>query len=220
MQTIYDLLYAKYGECGCPLLHETPFQLLCAVMLSAQCRDDRVNQVTPELFRRWGTPETMANADPDAVAEVIRVCGLFVNKSRNLVLCARQIVERHNGIVPDTMEDLSALAGVGRKSANVILGNAFGLPGFPVDTHVNRVLNRLQRSGGSTDPVKIEFYVNARMPEELLCNFSHLLIRHGRDICHARNPECSQCLLAAHCPARTDLLPQKKKANPKKDLKK
>jgi len=195
---VYDLLYAKYGECSCPLKHDTPFQLLAAVMLSAQCRDDRVNLVTPELFRRWPDAAAMAKADPDAVAEVIQSLGLYRAKSRNLVACAQVLTRDFHGEVPRTMEELSALPGVGRKSANVILGNAFGLPGFPVDTHVNRVLNRLGLV--ATDvPEKIERAVNDVVAPAKWCNFSHILIFHGRDICHARKPDCEACPLARLC---------------------
>ncbi|MBQ4336286.1 MAG: endonuclease III [Lentisphaeria bacterium] len=195
---IYQILWEKYGECACPLIHHSPFQLLAAVMLSAQCRDDRVNMVTPELFRRWPTPAEMALADPEEVAQVIRTLGLFAAKSRNLVACARVLVQDFGGEVPQTMEDLTTLPGIGRKSANVVLGNAFGLPGFPVDTHVNRVLNRLGLVQESS-PEKIERIVNEATDPAIWSNFSHLLILHGRDICHARKPECEVCPLAMLC---------------------
>ena len=198
---IHDRLFAVYGELGCPLVHRTPFQLLAAVMLSAQCRDERVNAVTVELFRRWPDPAAMAEADPDEVAKVIQCCGLFHNKSRNLVACARQLMQDHNGTVPQTMAELTRLAGIGRKSANVILGNAFGLPGFPVDTHVIRVTNRLGMVA-TREPEKIEAVVNAAIPPELWCNFSHLVITHGRRVCHARKPACGDCVLRDLCPAR------------------
>jgi len=197
---IYRILFAKYGECICPLVHDTPFHLVCAVMLSAQCRDDRVNEVTPELFRRWPDPDAMAKADPDEVAGVIQTLGLYRNKSRNLVACAAALVQEYGGVVPQSMEELSRLPGIGRKSANVVLGNAFGLPGFPVDTHVNRVLNRLGLVK-TIVPEKIEKAVNTAVAPELWSNFSHLLILHGRDICHARNPECANCPLAEYCPS-------------------
>lgn len=195
---VYQILWEKYGECACPLIHHSPFQLLAAVMLSAQCRDDRVNMVTPELFRRWPTPAEMALADPEEVAQVIRTLGLFAAKSRNLVACARVLVQDFGGEVPQTMADLTTLPGIGRKSANVVLGNAFGLPGFPVDTHVNRVLNRLGLVQESS-PEKIERIVNEATDPAIWSNFSHLLILHGRDICHARKPECEVCPLAKLC---------------------
>ena len=195
---VYQILWEKYGECACPLIHDSPFQLLAAVMLSAQCRDDRVNMVTPELFRRWPGPAEMAEADPEAVAQVIRTLGLFAAKSRNLVACAQVLCRDFGGVVPQTMEELTTLPGIGRKSANVILGNAFGLPGFPVDTHVNRVLNRLGLVRESV-PEKIEKIVNNAVEPAIWSNFSHLLILHGRDICHARKPECETCPLAELC---------------------
>ena len=196
--SVYQILWEKYGECKCPLIHHSPFQLLAAVMLSAQCRDDRVNQVTPELFRLWPGPAEMAEAAPEDVAHVIRSLGLFAAKSRNLVACAQVICRDFGGVVPQTMEELTTLPGIGRKSANVILGNAFGLPGFPVDTHVNRVLNRLGLVREDA-PEKIERIVNNAVEPALWSNFSHLLILHGRDICHARKPECENCPLAELC---------------------
>ncbi len=197
---LYRSLHDLYGELECPLHHENTFQLLAAVMLSAQCRDDRVNEVTVELFRRYPTPVEMAEASPEDVAAVIQSLGLYRNKSINLVNCARMIVSDFGGEVPCTMDELTRLPGIGRKSANVILGNAFGLPGFPVDTHVNRVLNRLGMSGGHTEPEKIERWVQKHVAPELWCNFSHLLIQYGRDICHARKPECGKCVLRNICP--------------------
>ena len=195
---VYQVLWEKYGECACPLIHHSPFQLLAAVMLSAQCRDDRVNMVTPELFRRWPTPAEMALADPEEVAQVIRTLGLFAAKSRNLVACARVLVQDFGGEVPQTMAELTTLPGIGRKSANVLLGNAFDIPGFPVDTHVRRLLNRLG-AVKTDDPGKIEAQVNKAVPPERWTNFSHLLIFHGRAVCHARSPECGQCPLADMC---------------------
>ena len=197
-KTAFKKVYQILWECACPLIHHSPFQLLAAVMLSAQCRDDRVNMVTPELFRRWPTPAEMALAEPEEVAQVIRTLGLFAAKSRNLVACARVLVQDFGGEVPQTMEDLTTLPGIGRKSANVVLGNAFGLPGFPVDTHVNRVLNRLGLVQESS-PEKIERIVNEATDPAIWSNFSHLLILHGRDICHARKPECEVCPLAKLC---------------------
>ncbi len=195
---VYDILFAKYGVCRCPLKHETPFQLLMAVMLSAQCRDDRVNEVTPELFRRFPTPFEMAKASPEEVARIVHTLGLYRNKSRNMVACAQLLVQKFGGAVPSSMEELSSLPGVGRKSANVILGDAFGIPGFPVDTHVNRVLNQLGLVH-SRVPEKIERAVNNALKPGYWINFSHVLILHGREICHAGHPECESCPLAGLC---------------------
>ena len=195
---IYDRLYAVYGECRCPLRHESPFQLLAAVMLSAQCRDERVNQVTKKLFAAAPDAERMAKLSVDEIAEMIRACGLFAAKSRNLHAAARMIVDEFHGEVPRTMEELTKLPGIGRKSANVLLGNAFDTPGFPVDTHVNRLLNRIG-AVADDDPVRIESAACAKIAPEKWCNFSHLLIQHGRLVCHARKPECCKCVLDDLC---------------------
>ena len=198
---IYDRLYAVYGECGCPLRHDSPFQLLAAVMLSAQCRDERVNQVTEKLFAAAPDAESMAKLSVDEIAEMIRTCGLFAAKSRNLHAAAKMIVEEFHGEVPHTMEELTKLPGIGRKSANVLLGNVFDTPGFPVDTHVNRLLNRIGAVNDG-DPERIERAACAKIAPEKWCNFSHLLIRHGRQVCHARKPECNSCTLGALCKKR------------------
>ncbi|MBQ6352439.1 MAG: endonuclease III [Lentisphaeria bacterium] len=195
---IHDRLYAVYGDCVCPLRHESPFQLLAAVMLSAQCRDERVNQVTEKLFAAAPDAESMAKLSVDEITDMIRTCGLFAAKSRNLHAAARMIVEEFHGEVPRTMEELTRLPGIGRKSANVLLGNAFNTPGFPVDTHVNRLLNRIG-AVCDYDPVRIESAACAMIDPEKWCNFSHLLIQHGRQVCHARKPECAGCVLATLC---------------------
>ena len=195
---IYDRLYAVYGECSCPLRHESPFQLLAAVMLSAQCRDERVNQVTEKLFAAAPDAESMAELSVDEIADMIQSCGLFAAKSRNLHAAAKMIVEEFHGEVPRTMEELTRLPGIGRKSANVLLGNVFDTPGFPVDTHVNRLLNRIG-AVADDDPERIERAACAKIAPEKWCNFSHLLIQHGRLVCHARKPECARCALAALC---------------------
>ena len=195
---LYDRLFKVYGECRCPLVHDSPFQLLAAVMLSAQCRDDRVNQVTKELFAEAPDAPAMAALPVERIAEIIKPCGLYAAKAKNLSAAAQMIVEKFGNTVPRTMEELIQLPGIGRKSANVILGNCFGIPGFPVDTHVNRLLNRLG-AVKCTDPEKIEAVVDAAVPPERWTNFSHLLIFHGRAVCHARNPECARCVLRSMC---------------------
>ncbi len=195
---IYDRLYSDYGECVCPLEHASPFQLLAAVMLSAQCRDERVNLVTRELFRVAPDADSMAALPEKEIEKIIHPCGLSGAKSRNLQAAARMIVAEFAGRVPETMEELIRLPGIGRKSANVLLGNAFGKPGFPVDTHVQRVLRRLGAATGTT-PEAIEREVNAVVPPERWCNFSHLLIQHGRKVCDARRPRCSECALKKIC---------------------
>ncbi len=198
-KTIYDRLFAVYGECGCPLEHASPFQLLIAVMLSAQCTDIRVNLVTKELFRRAPDAAGMAQLSIAEIETLIKSCGLYVNKAKNIHATAMMILEKFDGQVPTTMADLVQLPGIGRKSANVVLGNAFATPGFPVDTHVNRLLNRLGVVKES-DPEKIEAAVNRKIDPEYWTNFSHLLITHGRQVCKARNPDCDHCVLTDICP--------------------
>ncbi len=197
-QALYDALFALYGECACPLEYSTPFQLLTAVVLSAQCRDERVNQVTRILFRRAPDPAGMVAAGEDEVADIIRPCGLFRVKARNIVAMSAVLISRFHGEVPHTMDELVSLPGVGRKSANVLLGNAFGLPGFPADTHVTRLLTRIGLAK-RRDPVKIEAAVNAALSPDLWCNFSHLLITHGRRVCHAGCPDCAGCAVSELC---------------------
>jgi len=195
---IYDRLYAVYGDCGCPLRHDSAFQLLAAVMLSAQCRDERVNQVTEKLFSVAPDAASMAKLSEEEIADIIHPCGLFAAKSRNLRAAAKKIGDEYNGMVPKTMAELTSLPGIGRKSANVLLGNAFGLPGFPVDTHVARLLNRIG-AVDDRDPARIEKAACAEIPPEKWCNFSHLLIQHGRRICSARSPKCQECVLSGVC---------------------
>ena len=198
LKQINDILFSKYGACECPLKHETPFQLLVAVELSAQCTDVRVNVITRELFSHYPDAASLAEAPIEHVEELIKSGGLFRNKTRNIIQAAKSIVSDHGGEVPHTMRELTKLAGIGRKSANVILGNAFNIPGFPVDTHVKRVLKRL----GVTDsdkPEKIEAEVNALIDPEYWTDLSHLVILHGRDTCSARSPKCPDCLLNHIC---------------------
>lgn len=202
LQQIHDLLYSVYGECTCPLKHGSAFQLLAAVMLSAQCRDERVNQVTEKLFAAAPDAAAMAALPAEEIAVIIQPCGLHQAKSTNLKKSAQMIVEKFNGSVPRSMDELVQLPGIGRKSANVILGNAFGIPGFPVDTHVKRVLNRLG-AVDSGDPEKIEFQVTGAIAPEYWTNFSHLIINHGRAVCHAgKRAECSNCVLNSICPQK------------------
>ena len=195
---VYELLYKVYGDCRCPLEHESAFQLLAAVMLSAQCRDERVNMVTKELFAVAPDAEKMAALEQSEIEKIIHPCGLSVAKSGNLKNAARRIVEVFSGKVPKTMEELVTLPGIGRKSANVILGNWFGIPGFPVDTHVHRLANRIGLSA-SDSPEKIECEICSRIAPEKWTNFSHLLIQHGRKCCSARNPRCAECVLSDRC---------------------
>ncbi len=192
------LLYQKYGRLHCKLNHRNAFELLVATILSAQCTDERVNQVTSALFKQFPDAAAFAAADHAAVEKIIESAGLFRNKTKSIIAASRKIIEDYQGEVPADMNALTCLPGVGRKTANVVLGDAFGIPGFPVDTHVKRVLNRL----GCTDseaPEKIEAEVNSAIAPEYWVNFSHMLIMHGRDTCHARNPGCEDCLLSRLC---------------------
>ncbi len=192
-------LARDYPDAHCALCYETPLQLLVATILSAQCTDARVNRVTPALFARYPDAAAFAAARPRELEELIHSTGFFRNKARNIIACCRQLVEEHGGRVPATMEELAALPGVGRKTANVILGNAFGVPGIPVDTHVARLSGRLGLSE-ATDPVKIERDLMRLIPRQEWTMFGHRMIFHGRQVCHARRPRCEQCTLAPVCP--------------------
>jgi endonuclease-3 len=198
---IYELLEAEYPEAKTALAHADPFQLTVATILSAQCTDERVNQVTPELFQRYPDPESLASAEQEDVEEIIRSTGFYRNKARNLVGMARTLVEEHGGEVPRSLDELTRLPGIGRKTANVILGNAFGVDeGVVVDTHVKRLSRRLGFSGEKT-PEKIEGDLMDLFPRERWTPLSHLLIFHGRNVCKARKPRCRECLVAALCPS-------------------
>jgi len=184
------------------LAHQGPFQMLIATILSAQTTDRAVNSVTPKLFARYPDAQSLAHADPAAVERLIKPTGFFRVKARTIIACSRSLVERFGGEVPPSMEDLVTLPGVGRKTANVVLGVAFGIPGFAVDTHVIRLTNRLRltRSG---DPVKIEAEVTKLIPREEWTGFSLRLILHGRRVCVARTPNCPACVLNDFCPSST-----------------
>jgi endonuclease III len=196
---ISDLLAKLYPDAHCELHFSNPLQLLVATILSAQCTDVRVNLVTPALFDRFPDAAAFAAADPNELEKLIRSTGFFRAKARNIQLCCQQIFDRHGGEVPSTMEELVALNGVGRKTANVILGNAFGIPGLPVDTHVIRLSHRLGLST-ENDPVKIERDLTALVPAKEWTMLGHRLIFHGRRVCHARTPLCDECTLAKQCP--------------------
>lgn len=194
------------------LQFESPWQLVVATILSAQTTDRTVNRVTPILFRRYPTPADLAAADPAEVEVILKPTGFFRAKTRAVIRCAQTVVERYRGRVPERMDQLTTLPGIGRKTANVILGVAFGKPGFPVDTHVNRLCNRL-RLVQTRDPVKIEKQVGAMIPRREWAGFSLRLILHGRRICLARRPRCEQCLLSDFCPSST-LRPQPRRRPP------
>ncbi len=198
---IHARLKRAYPDAHCELNVADPFQLLVATILSAQCTDVRVNLVTPELFRRWPDAAALAQATPEAVEDVIRSTGFFRNKAKSLLGMARALVDDHDGAVPTSMDALRSLPGVGRKTANVILGNAFGRnDGVTVDTHVVR-LSGLLRLTRETDPVKVERDLMALIPRDEWTMISHLLIWHGRRVCIANRPRCAGCVLNALCPS-------------------
>lgn len=193
-------LARSYGAVECPLAHSNHFELLAAVILSAQCTDAAVNKVTPELFRRFPDPASMARASTEEIASIIRTLGLFRAKAKSLQRCAQQLCDEFSGAVPVEMDQLTQLAGVGRKTANVIRGHAFGLPGIAVDTHCGRLSRRLGLTR-QQDPVKVEQDLSKLLPPEEWTNFSHRLIIHGRRVCYARKPACERCRLSALCPS-------------------
>jgi endonuclease III len=193
------VLARLYPDAHCALRHETPLQLLVATILSAQCTDARVNLITPALFARYPDAHAFAHADLRELESYVKSTGFFRNKARNIVRCCQQLVERHGGQVPATMEELVPLPGIGRKTANVILGDAFATPGITVDTHVGRLSRRLGLSA-HTNPVKVERDLMELIPRKQWTVFSHRLIFHGRQVCHARKPNCAGCALAKLCP--------------------
>jgi endonuclease-3 len=193
-------LARSYPELKVPLHHRNTFELLIAVILSAQCTDEAVNRVTPELFRRYPDAEALSQAHSDDIERIIRSLGLFRAKAKALKACARQLVEEFGGEVPATMEKLTRLSGVGRKTANVILGHAFDTPAIIVDTHCKRLSQRLGLTR-QQDPAKIERELGRLLPAKEWTGFSHRLILHGRRVCHARNPACGHCVLNDLCPS-------------------
>lgn len=193
-------LAQEYPEARCELDHDSPFQLLAATILSAQCTDARVNMVTLELFARYPDAESLAAAEPEELERIIHSTGFFRSKARNLMGMATALDERHRGAVPSSMRELTALPGVGRKTANVVRSVALDRPGLPVDTHVGRLARRL----GLTeleDPVKVERELNPMVPASERGLFSLRLILHGRRVCSSRAPDCSSCVLADFCPS-------------------
>ena len=196
---IVQNLRTAYPDATCSLDFSTPFELVIAVMLSAQCTDERVNKTTPELFNRCKTIEDFANIDISELERIIHPCGFYKNKAKNIKLCAKQVLENFGGDVPDNMEDLQSLAGVGRKSANVVMLEAFNNPqGIAVDTHAKRVSNLIGLSNES-DPVKIEQDLLKIFPKEYLKDINHLFVWHGRNICVARKPKCDSCSVKNFC---------------------
>jgi endonuclease-3 len=188
-----------YPDAHCALHYDNPLQLLVATILSAQCTDERVNRVTPPLFARYPDAHAFATAKQSELEKMIQSTGFFRNKAKNIIACCQKLMELHEGEVPRTMEELVPLPGVGRKTANVILGNAFDVPGIPVDTHVGRLSQRMGLSEYD-DPVKIERDLMELIPRKQWTMFAHRMIFHGRQVCHSRKPQCEECKLAALCP--------------------
>jgi endonuclease-3 len=196
--TIFRALLEEYGQQRCALNYRNAYELLVATVLSAQCTDARVNIITQSVFKKYPAAAALAQAEQAKVEHLIASAGLFRSKAKNLIAAAGIIVKDFNGTVPDNMSDLVTLPGVGRKTANVLLGNIFNVPGFAVDTHVKRVLRRLGMTL-SDSPVEIEAEINAAMPKQYWTDFSHLLIAHGRRVCRARKPDCQNCVLTKIC---------------------
>ena len=181
-------------------MHDGPFQLLVATILSAQCTDERVNMVTPHLFARYPDPEALAGAEPEELEGIIRSTGFYRNKARSLLGMAAAVVDRHDSEIPGSMRELTALPGVGRKTANVVRSVALDLPGLPVDTHVGRLARRLGLTE-EEDPVRVELELNPMVPASERGRFSLRLILHGRRVCPARRPRCGDCVLNDFCPS-------------------
>lgn len=199
-RAVFNTLKKTYPDAHCELDFRTPLQLVVATILSAQCTDRRVNLVTPALFARYPDAPALAAAERGELEALIASTGFFRNKAASILGMAQRLCAEHGGEVPRTMEELVQLPGVGRKTANVILGNAFDLPGLPVDTHVIRLAGRLGWTA-ETDPVKIERELCAVFPPRDWCMLSHVIIWHGRRICHARKPACGACPIAKRCPS-------------------
>jgi endonuclease-3 len=200
-EKIVERLKEEYPNARCALTHDSPLQLTVATILSAQCTDKRVNEVTPDLFNRYPRAEDYAGAEIDELEQMIRSTGFFRNKARSLVGLGQALEERHEGEVPRTMHELTKLPGVGRKTANVVLGNAFGIDeGIVVDTHVGRLSRRLLLTA-EEDPVRVEQDLMGLVPRSDWTLWAHLLIEHGRNVCRARKPVCGECVLADLCPS-------------------
>ncbi len=196
---IVEILKQTYPDATCSLDFKTPFQAVVAVILSAQCTDERVNKTTPPLFKKCKTAQDFANLNLKELEEIIHPCGFFKNKAKNIKLCATQVLEKFDGQIPDNMQDLLSLAGVGRKTANVVLLEVFGIAeGIAVDTHAKRISNLVGLSN-EKDPEKIEQDLIKIFPREYLKDINHLFVWHGRNTCIARNPKCDSCTIKEYC---------------------
>ena len=199
-KAIYRILSKNYPNVRCELDYKNPYQLLVATVLSAQCTDKRVNQTTPALFKKYNSIKKMAAADLKDLQRLVKSTGFYRAKARNIKMLSHKILTEFNGKVPSDIEDLVTLPGVGRKTANVVLGHGFNIPGITVDTHFGRLSRRFGWSD-KKDPVKVEFEVGKLIPEKEWTNLSQRLIWHGRRVCHSRKPACGACALAKLCPA-------------------
>ncbi len=198
--SIIDILKDRYADALCALHYRTDYELMIAVRLSAQCTDARVNLVTPSLFAAYPTLEAMAGADIADIEEYVRSCGFYKHKARDIVLGCQMLLNEYGGKVPGTMEELLRIPGVGRKTANLLLGDLYGVPGSVVcDTHCIRICGRLGLTDGTKDPEKCEQQLRSILPPEESSNFCHRLVLFGREICTARSPQCEDCPLAMHC---------------------
>ena len=199
-QEIVSRLLAEYPEADCTLEYRKPYELLFSVRLAAQCTDERVNMITPALFARFPSLEAFADADVEEVEQYVHSCGFFRAKARDIVACSQVLLEKYNGQVPGTMEELTALPGVGRKTANLILGDVFHIPGsVVVDTHCIRISNRLGLVDNLREPEKIERELRKQLPPETSSQFCHCIVLHGRAVCDARKPACENCCVRDLC---------------------
>jgi endonuclease-3 len=215
MKKILPALKRLYPEAKCSLDHASPLELLVSTILSAQCTDERVNIVTRTLFRKYRSARDYASSKQEDLEKDIQSTGFFRNKAKSIRAMAQSLLEKHGGKVPDTMEELVHLAGVGRKTANVVLGNAFGKNiGVVVDTHVTRLSNRLKLTDHASDAVKIEHDLIQVVPQDDWTIFSHLLIHHGRAICNARKPLCEQCRIFDYCPTGPEIVAERENEKP------
>lgn len=196
---IIDELNRLYPDAKCSLNYTTPYELLIATRLSAQCTDERVNKVTPELFSKYTTLEDYANADYDDICKIIHSCGFYRGKAQSIIEMSKQILENYNGIVPDNIDDLTKLSGIGRKTANLICGDIYGKPAIIADTHCIRLSNRLGFVEGTDDPKKVEMKLKEIIPDKHQTKLCHNLVHHGRAVCTARNPQCDICSLNSVC---------------------
>ena len=201
VRAIVEELKVLYPEGICSLEYKKDYELLFSVRLAAQCTDERVNKVTPALYARFPTLESFAEADPKEVGEYIHSCGFYNGKAKDIVLCARRLLADFGGKVPGTMETLTSLPGVGRKTANLILGDIYGQPAYVCDTHCIRITGRLGLTDGSKDPLQVERQLREILPPKESNNFCHRMVLFGRDTCTARSPKCEGCPLAKDCDA-------------------